>query len=106
MLTSVNHNRAKRRRSSAKKSEKKTPKKGTHETTTTGGDDDDSDHEGELYCVCQQEYDPALFYICCDICEKWYHGVCLKITPQEVILFIATPTLFVVFFPCPICDVM
>lgn len=40
----------------------------------------------ELFCICRTPYDPFLFYICCDNCELWFHGSCVNITPQQVLL--------------------
>ena len=37
----------------------------------------------ELYCVCRKPYNPAFFYICCDICEGWFHGKCVGLTDWE-----------------------
>merc|ERR1712071_92 len=31
----------------------------------------------ELFCLCQQPYDEAQFYICCDRCQDWFHGRCV-----------------------------
>merc|ERR1712025_983094 len=35
-----------------------------------------------LYCVCKTKYDPAKFYVGCDICSNWFHGSCVGITPK------------------------
>ncbi|OEL37887.1 PHD finger protein ALFIN-LIKE 8 [Dichanthelium oligosanthes] len=39
------------------------------------------DHESALCGACGQSYDD--FWICCDLCEKWFHGKCVKITPAK-----------------------
>ncbi|KAG2623494.1 PHD finger protein ALFIN-LIKE 8-like isoform X1 [Panicum virgatum] len=39
------------------------------------------DHESTLCGACGQSYDD--FWICCDLCEKWFHGKCVKITPAK-----------------------
>ncbi|KAK4267235.1 hypothetical protein QN277_024041 [Acacia crassicarpa] len=39
---------------------------------------------GETLCgACGQNYGTGEFWICCDICEKWFHGKCVKITPAR-----------------------
>ncbi|WVZ72382.1 hypothetical protein U9M48_020851 [Paspalum notatum var. saurae] len=45
--------------------------------------EDDSDH-GETLCgTCGGIYSADEFWIGCDICERWYHGKCVKITPAK-----------------------
>ncbi|XP_046856305.1 nucleosome-remodeling factor subunit BPTF-like isoform X2 [Xenia sp. Carnegie-2017] len=39
--------------------------------------------EEELYCICQQPYDESKFYVGCDRCQGWFHGVCVGITQTE-----------------------
>ncbi|XP_017490668.1 PREDICTED: nucleosome-remodeling factor subunit BPTF-like [Rhagoletis zephyria] len=48
------------------------------------------------YCVCQQAYDAAQFYICCDRCQGWFHGRCVGVTATE-----ANAT---VDYSCPKCE--
>ncbi|KAL5728665.1 PHD finger protein ALFIN-LIKE 4 [Ranunculus cassubicifolius] len=51
-----------------------------------GLDDEDEDEEehGETLCgACGENYASDEFWICCDICEKWFHGKCVKITPAR-----------------------
>jgi len=46
---------------------------------------DDEEH-GETLCgACGENYavDAYEFWICCDNCEKWFHGKCVKITPAK-----------------------
>lgn len=39
---------------------------------------------GETLCgMCGESYGPDEFWICCDICEKWFHGKCVKITAAK-----------------------
>ncbi|OIW18739.1 hypothetical protein TanjilG_13491 [Lupinus angustifolius] len=43
----------------------------------------DEEH-GETLCgACGENYATDEFWICCDICEKWFHGKCVKITPAR-----------------------
>jgi len=37
----------------------------------------------ELYCLCQQPYDEARFYIGCEKCPDWFHGRCVGILQSE-----------------------
>ncbi|KAK2395706.1 PHD2 [Trifolium repens] len=60
-----------------------------HSKPAKEDDDDEIDVEdggdqGEC-AACGESYDkaPEAFWICCDICEKWYHGKCVKITPAR-----------------------
>ncbi|XP_059299570.1 PHD finger protein ALFIN-LIKE 3-like isoform X2 [Lycium barbarum] len=44
----------------------------------------DEDEHGETLCgACGENYAADEFWICCDICEKWFHGNCVKITPAR-----------------------
>ncbi|KAJ8751099.1 hypothetical protein K2173_016280 [Erythroxylum novogranatense] len=47
--------------------------------------DEEADEErGETLCgACGENYAADEFWICCDICEKWFHGKCVKITPAR-----------------------
>ncbi|KAM7270001.1 hypothetical protein ACFE04_029215 [Oxalis oulophora] len=45
---------------------------------------DDEDEHGDTFCgTCGGRYNPDEFWIGCDICEGWYHGKCVKITPAK-----------------------
>lgn len=49
-----------------------------------GLDDEDDDEHGETLCgACGESYTSDEFWICCDICERWFHGKCVKITPAR-----------------------
>ncbi|KAH7840084.1 hypothetical protein Vadar_012402 [Vaccinium darrowii] len=49
-----------------------------------GLDEEDEDEHGETLCgACGKNYASDEFWICCDICEKWFHGKCVKITPAK-----------------------
>ncbi|CAN8300830.1 unnamed protein product [Cochlearia groenlandica] len=45
---------------------------------------EDEDEHGETLCgACGDNYASDEFWICCDMCEKWFHGKCVKITPAR-----------------------
>ncbi|WVZ61046.1 hypothetical protein U9M48_010978 [Paspalum notatum var. saurae] len=48
-------------------------------------DDDDEDEEhNETFCgTCRGLYNSNEFWIGCDICERWFHGKCVRITPAR-----------------------
>nr|XP_043623575.1 PHD finger protein ALFIN-LIKE 4-like [Erigeron canadensis] len=49
-----------------------------------GEDDDEEDEHGDTLCgACGENYASDEFWICCDICERWFHGKCVKITPAK-----------------------
>ncbi|KAK1628397.1 hypothetical protein QYE76_002712 [Lolium multiflorum] len=52
------------------------------------GDNEESDWDGEreqeAQCgACGENYGQDDFWICCDLCEKWFHGKCVKVTPAK-----------------------
>lgn len=47
-------------------------------------DEEEEDEHGDTLCgACGEHYASDEFWICCDICEKWFHGKCVKITPAR-----------------------
>eukprot|EP01018_Ginkgo_biloba_P012744 Gb_04584 [translate_table: standard] len=47
-------------------------------------DEEEDDEHGDTLCgACGENYAADEFWICCDICEKWFHGKCVKITPAR-----------------------
>ncbi|GMI94979.1 alfin-like 5 [Hibiscus trionum] len=49
-----------------------------------GMEEEDDEEHGETLCgACGENYAGDEFWICCDICEKWFHGKCVKITPAR-----------------------
>ncbi|XP_038710181.1 PHD finger protein ALFIN-LIKE 4-like [Tripterygium wilfordii] len=47
-------------------------------------DDEEEEEHGDTLCgACGENYASDEFWICCDICEKWFHGKCVKITPAR-----------------------
>ncbi|KAL8109815.1 PHD finger protein ALFIN-LIKE 4-like [Apium graveolens] len=48
------------------------------------GEEEEEDEHGDALCgACGENYGQDEFWICCDICEKWFHGKCVKITPAR-----------------------
>ncbi|KAL3357007.1 hypothetical protein AABB24_017597 [Solanum stoloniferum] len=46
--------------------------------------DEDEEEHGETLCgCCDGNYNADEFWIGCDICERWFHGKCVKITPAK-----------------------
>ncbi|URD77491.1 PHD finger protein [Musa troglodytarum] len=46
-------------------------------------EEDEEEHENTLCGACGDNYANDEFWICCDMCEKWFHGKCVKITPAR-----------------------
>ncbi|KAK4757871.1 hypothetical protein SAY87_019172 [Trapa incisa] len=38
------------------------------------------ENDNTLCEACGKNYGAGEFWICCDVCEKWFHGKCVKIT--------------------------
>ena len=62
----------------------------SHSCKPSGG----TNHFKELFCLCSQPED-GRFMICCDQCDKWYHGECVNVTP--------TAGQWMDVFVCPTC---
>ncbi|CAH9101049.1 unnamed protein product [Cuscuta epithymum] len=46
--------------------------------------EEDEEEHGETLCgCCAGNYNADEFWIGCDICERWFHGKCVKITPAK-----------------------
>ncbi|XP_031495150.1 PHD finger protein ALFIN-LIKE 4-like [Nymphaea colorata] len=45
--------------------------------------DDVDEHKDALCGACGMNNTSDQFWICCDICERWFHGKCVKITPAK-----------------------
>lgn len=46
--------------------------------------------------ACRQYYGPDKFWVCCDMCDRWFHCMCVKITPAEAAL--------IEKYKCPSCS--
>ncbi|CDO97675.1 unnamed protein product [Coffea canephora] len=45
---------------------------------------EEEEEQGATLCgACGDNYANDEFWICCDICERWFHGKCVKITPAK-----------------------
>ncbi|KAK1668845.1 hypothetical protein QYE76_057004 [Lolium multiflorum] len=59
------------------------PKDEDEDSGDDGGDDEEEEHDNTLCGTCGTNDGKDEFWICCDNCEKWYHGKCVKITPAR-----------------------
>jgi len=59
------------------------PKDEEEDSGDDGGDDEEEEHDNTLCGTCGTNDGKDEFWICCDNCEKWYHGKCVKITPAR-----------------------
>ncbi|KAE9600415.1 hypothetical protein Lal_00045806 [Lupinus albus] len=47
-------------------------------------EEQEEDEHGDTLCgACGENDGIDEFWICCDICERWFHGKCVKITPAR-----------------------
>ncbi|CAH9090517.1 unnamed protein product [Cuscuta epithymum] len=46
-------------------------------------EEEDEEHDNALCGACGQYDGLDEFWICCDKCERWFHGRCVKITPAK-----------------------
>ncbi|GAB2291865.1 PHD finger protein ALFIN-LIKE 4 [Dionaea muscipula] len=47
-------------------------------------EEEEEEEHGDTLCgACGENYASDEFWICCDICERWFHGKCVKITPAR-----------------------
>ncbi|XP_061351593.1 PHD finger protein Alfin1 isoform X6 [Gastrolobium bilobum] len=47
------------------------------------GEEEEDDEQGATCGACGDNYASDEFWICCDMCERWFHGKCVKITPAK-----------------------
>lgn len=82
--SSITNNSSNKSKSNSKmgKSSKTQPKE--EEEGADDEADEDDEEQGETLCgACGENYSSDEFWICCDICERWFHGKCVKITPAR-----------------------
>lgn len=63
------------------------------------GEEEEEEEQGETNCgACGENYASGEyeFWICCDVCEKWFHGNCVKITPAKAE--------HIKHYKCPMCS--
>ncbi|CAN1140383.1 PHD finger protein ALFIN-LIKE 6 [Linum perenne] len=53
------------------------------EEDESGEEEEEDDEQGATCGACGESYGTDEFWICCDICERWFHGKCVKITPAK-----------------------
>ncbi|OAY65782.1 PHD finger protein ALFIN-LIKE 8 [Ananas comosus] len=68
---------------SGSKASKVAPKKEEEEREGEDGEEYEEDHGSTLCGACGETYANDEFWICCDVCEKWFHGKCVRITPAR-----------------------
>ncbi|XP_047944707.1 PHD finger protein ALFIN-LIKE 5-like [Salvia hispanica] len=61
----------------------KPPSKDESEGLDEEEEDEEEEHGDTLCGACGENYAQDEFWICCDICERWFHGKCVKITPAR-----------------------
>lgn len=68
-------------------SQPKAPKLPPPPKEESGGEDEEEDEDeehGNTLCgACGDNYANDEFWICCDVCERWFHGKCVRITPAR-----------------------
>ncbi|OMO65633.1 Zinc finger, PHD-type [Corchorus olitorius] len=86
---SANHNSSGKSKSNSKSRQSEPPSKmvkmspPAKEEEESGEDDEEDDEQGATCGACGDSYGADEFWICCDICERWFHGKCVKITPAK-----------------------
>uniref|UniRef100_A0A1D1YDH2 PHD finger protein ALFIN-LIKE n=1 Tax=Anthurium amnicola TaxID=1678845 RepID=A0A1D1YDH2_9ARAE len=56
------------------------------EDEESGGEEvevEEEEHGNTLCGACGENYAHDEFWICCDVCERWFHGKCVRITPAR-----------------------
>ncbi|KMZ68557.1 PHD finger protein ALFIN-LIKE 5 [Zostera marina] len=70
--------------SHAKSSRMPSLPKDAEESAEDEDDEEDEEEHGNTLCgACGESYGTDEFWICCDICERWFHGKCVRITPAR-----------------------
>lgn len=61
-------------------------------------EDEEEEEHGDTLCgACGEHYATDEFWICCDICERWFHGKCVKMTQARADL--------IDYYKCPSCSI-
>ncbi|XWS16191.1 hypothetical protein CRYUN_Cryun34aG0063900 [Craigia yunnanensis] len=70
--------------SKVRESQTKFSKASQPKDEVVGLDEEDEEEHGDTLCgACGENYASDEFWICCDVCEKWFHGKCVMITPAR-----------------------
>ncbi|KAK9678019.1 hypothetical protein RND81_11G182400 [Saponaria officinalis] len=83
------HNNSSKNKSAGKSRHTENPSKAVKmpippKEEESGGDEEEEDEQAGTLCgACGDNYATDEFWICCDLCEKWFHGKCVKITPAK-----------------------
>ncbi|KAL2229134.1 PHD finger protein ALFIN-LIKE 4 [Sesamum indicum] len=81
---SNNHSSGSKSKPNSKSSKSSKTQAKDEEEEEEGLDEEEEDEHGETLCgACGENYASDEFWICCDICERWFHGKCVKITPAR-----------------------
>ncbi|KAK8551528.1 hypothetical protein V6N12_040164 [Hibiscus sabdariffa] len=86
---SANHNSSGKSKSSAKSRQSEPQSKmvkvsqPSKDEDESGEEEEEDDEQGATCGACGDSYGTDEFWICCDICERWFHGKCVKITPAK-----------------------
>ncbi|XP_051148601.1 PHD finger protein ALFIN-LIKE 4-like [Andrographis paniculata] len=96
----ASNSRKSKSNSKQSKSSKAQPKEQVEEEEENEDEvlDEGEEYEnGETLCgICGEKYASDEFWICCDLCERWLHGKCVKITPARAE--------HINVFKCPLCS--
>ncbi|GMH24446.1 hypothetical protein Nepgr_026289 [Nepenthes gracilis] len=81
------HNSSSKNKSSGKsslsESQTNATKASSQKAEESGEEEEDSEQGATLCGACGDNSANDEFWICCDVCEKWFHGKCVKITPAK-----------------------
>jgi len=79
-----NKSNSKPSRQSEIKTSKMAPPKEDDDSEGGEEEEEDEDEHGNTLCgACGDNYANDEFWICCDVCERWFHGKCVRITPAR-----------------------
>nr|CAD1838908.1 unnamed protein product [Ananas comosus var. bracteatus] len=78
------NSKASRQAESYTKSSRMPLPKEEEESGEEDGEQEDEEEHGTTLCgACGNNYASDEFWICCDVCERWFHGKCVRITPAR-----------------------
>jgi PHD-finger len=52
-------------------------------TRNEDSDEEEEEQDNALCGSCGTKGTNDEFWICCDLCERWFHGRCVKVTPAK-----------------------